>query len=80
MVLCFARESARELRYKVCDTLCPANSYYANLGKAILNYIRKKEKKRNAIRYRKKHLTCKFKPRDFVISKKTKITTEGIYN
>ena len=48
--------------------------------KAILNYIRKKEKKRNAIRYRKKHLTCKFKLRDFVMSKKTKITTEGIYN
>ena len=42
--------------------------------------MRKKEKKRSTITYRKKHLTYKFKYRGFCYLKKTKITTGGIYN
>ena len=38
-------------KYKVYNTLCPANSYNANLGrtrlqiKTLLNYIKKKKRK-----------------------------------
>ena len=52
--------------FKVYNTLCPTNSDYANLGKTnfevrtILNYITKKEKKRNTIKYRKKQLIFHF--------------------
>ena len=58
-------------KYKVYNTLCPVNSYNANLG-----IHKKKEKKRNTITYRTKHLTCKFKYREsYCYLKKTKITT-----
>ena len=71
-------------KYKVYNTLCPANTYNANLGrtrlsiKTLLNYIRKK--KRNTKTYRKRHLTYKFKYRGFCYLKRTKIATGGIYN
>ena len=73
-------------KYKVYNTLCPGNSYNANLGrtrlsiKTLLNCMRKKEKKRSTITYRKKHLAYNFKYRRFCCLKKTKITTGGIYN
>jgi len=53
-------------KYKVYNTLCPANSYKANLGrtrlyiKTLLNYIRKKKRKEIQKTYRKKHITYKF--------------------
>ena len=68
-------------KYKVYNTLCPVNSYNANLGrtrlliKTLLNKHKKNEKKRNSITCRKKHLTYKFKYRGFCYFKKTKITT-----
>ena len=48
--------------HKVYNTLCPANSYNANLGKkvqikALLTYIRKNEKKTNTTTHRKKNHT-----------------------
>ena len=66
---------------KVYNTLFPGNSYNANLGrtrlsiKTLLNCMRKKEKKRSTITYRKKHLTYNFKYREFCCLKKSKITT-----
>ena len=43
----------------------------------LLNYVRKKKKKRNTKTYRKKQLTYKFKNRGFFYLKKTKITIGG---
>ena len=54
--------------YKVDNTLFPTNSYNANLGKSKL--------KINTITYRKKHLTYKFKYRDFVIWNRPKLQLE----
>ena len=71
--------------HKVYNTLCPANSYNANLGKKVqikgVIKLHKKERKEN-----KYNNTQKEKPHAnsstgvLLLEKKTKITTEGIYN
>ena len=73
--------------YNVFNTLCPANSFYANLGRTIkilnkddikLHEQREKEKNRNTITYRKKHLTYQFKYRDNPICLKVDIDCKTV--
>ena len=50
------------------------------LNKDVIKLHKKNERKEFTITYRKKHRTYEFKYRGFCYSKKTKITTGGIYN
>ena len=60
-------------KYKVCNTLCPANGYNANLGrtrlqiKTLLNYIRKKEGKEIQKHIERNTLHINSSTGDFVI-------------
>ena len=77
-VVCMENKTTKTMyllqNYKVCNNLCDSNSFYANLGrtiktlkKVILNYIRRRKRKKNNNIQKEIPLFCKFKYRGFVI-------------